>query len=596
MNLVQMDINGLINAQRFVKMSLGILYDGGPGSGNFGHAGIPGQVGGSAPGEGFKKSVSDFKPSDSYIDSAEYKEAAKKIKECLQKSGELYEKRKELEEKLKKESKIKPRSEWNDDDEIESLLGNTPRTYTEEGEKLRSELVKLELQDLDIQEEKDIASETLHSLKDKAREKQLKEYKQKELVPVEEGKEYEGFTLEKTSNSFGDDYLKNGEGVVVEMSPKEYFDRCAYEIFSGTMESALGAVDEKTVEKYAEQMRGGTKFDLPYLNYKDSGQEGRHRAMAAYLNGVDRIPVLIIGDPPVLDRADAKEPDYYRNVNGNDIPFMNGVPIGGQMKAFGGAVFKMGPGARGGAGGGGGSTKKSSSKQGKLYGDRRGHIKPMKEGRIEDEDLEEYNRRALESIIEETGLSRDKAKKLQNAFNELHGGDGFSITHGHNKELSDIIDNGLSLMGTYDGEIYRGLSLEPDSEFSISEFLSKKPGDNLEPFSVTSWSSKPEVATEFAGINTPGASSVLLRCVNNKTGAGTQHISRHGTAEAEVNCPSTARWRIIDKKVQSKYDYLVDESARRRNPQDSLLLRYYAEHYKEKFEKDYLVSFIVEEV
>lgn len=48
------------------------------------------------------------------------------------------------------------------------------------------------------------------------------------------------------------------------------------------------------IEKYAELMRQGTKFPLPYLSYIDNLQDGLHRVEAAKLIGIKSIPVLIV--------------------------------------------------------------------------------------------------------------------------------------------------------------------------------------------------------------------------------------------------------------------------------------------------------------
>ena len=42
-------------------------------------------------------------------------------------------------------------------------------------------------------------------------------------------------------------------------------------------------------------MSDRVEFYTPYLNYKEKGQEGRHRALAAHKNGVDKIPVFVYG-------------------------------------------------------------------------------------------------------------------------------------------------------------------------------------------------------------------------------------------------------------------------------------------------------------
>lgn len=278
-------------------------FDGGPGSGNFGHKGVPGQVGGSAPSgsdspaKPAKKSKKDFLPATSYTDTPAFQKAAKAAKEARQKNEKAWTRIKEIDEELKKESKPKPQKDWDDSDMLEDLLGRRPKTLTERGKQLQQERAEVwkEMTEADHQFSEE--GEKMREMKRDAHRREIKNFHPEPLTPAKSD-DYEGFTLEQTSNSYGDEYLRNGKGVICEMTPKEYLERCAFEIFDeATMESCVGAIDEEVAQGYAKQMREGVRFHLPYLNYRQSGQEGRHRAYAAYLAGIEKIPVLIIGRP-----------------------------------------------------------------------------------------------------------------------------------------------------------------------------------------------------------------------------------------------------------------------------------------------------------
>lgn len=109
--------------------------------------------------------------------------------------------------------------------------------------------------------------------------------------------QYPGFETRNPAIPYYDDLLKKGKAEVVEMTPEQYIHECAHYIFTdSTFEKTLrGRIDDADTQKYAKMMRDGIKFYTPYLNYTDEGQEGLHRAIAAYINGIEKIPVIIVG-------------------------------------------------------------------------------------------------------------------------------------------------------------------------------------------------------------------------------------------------------------------------------------------------------------
>ena len=79
---------------------------------------------------------------------------------------------------------------------------------------------------------------------------------------------------------------------IVEMSPDEYISQVAK--MQGTdLTRQLEMVEAGLVKKYADMMRTGTKFDMPYLDLKLGEQEGRARALAAKSLGDLVMPVLM---------------------------------------------------------------------------------------------------------------------------------------------------------------------------------------------------------------------------------------------------------------------------------------------------------------
>lgn len=117
----------------------------------------------------------------------------------------------------------------------------------------------------------------------------------------------------------------NLEAHIELMTPNDYFNRCA-EIQHTTYDKQFNFIVPSKVEKYKEMMENGSKFDMPYLNYSDISQEGRHRVKAAMDLNVSKIPVLIITEKDdeneegyTLDDMIGKWNDLSKDKDGNFI-------------------------------------------------------------------------------------------------------------------------------------------------------------------------------------------------------------------------------------------------------------------------------------
>lgn len=99
------------------------------------------------------------------------------------------------------------------------------------------------------------------------------------------------------------DYLrdkKNLKGTVVKMSPKEYYQDCAYKIFNTStqkLKTERGEYDRPIIDKLKNVVNVyKRKLCMPMINYADRGQEGLHRMLAiAEMFGWDHeVPVLVV--------------------------------------------------------------------------------------------------------------------------------------------------------------------------------------------------------------------------------------------------------------------------------------------------------------
>lgn len=131
------------------------------------------------------------------------------------------------------------------------------------------------------------------------------------------------FNRNTTNTSYYDNFLnekdlkymqtaKNLDGHIEMMSPSEYFEICAKQIFKGRhtaeqlkrqREVTKDRDGNQLIAQYEDAMKAGKQFPLCFLNYADSSQEGLHRMYAAgEAFGWDiKFPVLVI-EPYDIDR------------------------------------------------------------------------------------------------------------------------------------------------------------------------------------------------------------------------------------------------------------------------------------------------------
>lgn len=242
-----------------------------------------------------KSDVMDrFIDDDSYVNSVAYKKAFQNRMDSLEKQSSVVNEINELEEQLSKlDSVPKPRSEWNAEDLLKSMMGEKPMIQSEESLALEKKIDELWKEHRGLT---GIASKNEDLIEKMDKKNYIIQSKEWDSTKPRKSNDdsFLGFSTNMRIGQYDED-LKNGIGYIAEMSPKEYLDRCAYDIFNTTYEGVVLGAEPNSILKYAKEMSEGVKFDMGYLNYESKAQEGRHRAMAADLLGIDKIPVYIRG-------------------------------------------------------------------------------------------------------------------------------------------------------------------------------------------------------------------------------------------------------------------------------------------------------------
>jgi SPP1 gp7 family putative phage head morphogenesis protein len=238
--------------------------------------------------------INKFIAKDSYINSDTYRDILTERTKSLSKQDSIISEINELEDKLKKlEAVPKPKSEWNAEDMMKSIMGKTPMVQSEESKELEKQIDDLWKKHGGLS---GIITKTNDIIEKSDKENYLMQIKDwhSDKPKISTDSHFKGFSTKMRIGQYDED-LANGIGYIAEMSPTEYLERCAYDIFDSTYESAVLGADAGSILKYAKQMSEGVEFDMGYLDYNSKKQEGRHRAMAAKLLGIDKIPVYIRG-------------------------------------------------------------------------------------------------------------------------------------------------------------------------------------------------------------------------------------------------------------------------------------------------------------
>jgi len=140
-------------------------------------------------------------------------------------------------------------------------------------------------------------------------------------------------------------FLRTLEGSIVQMSPREYLERCA-ELQDTSIQDQFKYIDQLKVYEIARKMAKGEKYYLPYLNYNNKHQEGRHRVRAAELLGCQMVKVAVFKKPDqeevshfdspevTLAEMESKYPDVYTDPQGTYVVYKHDNELNGETSKF----------------------------------------------------------------------------------------------------------------------------------------------------------------------------------------------------------------------------------------------------------------------
>ena len=238
-----------------------------------------------------------FIDKNDYSNSSQYRQMEKELEDVGAKIDKISQEQSKVKELLDRETEIKPKSEYDDKDRIAELLGEKPVKYTPVGEKLAKQYSEMNNTYFQLKKKASSLYSKIEKMDNEANKVEEANWQKQrpEYVKGSVDKSYQNFTTISGVSGYNSD-LKEGKGFIAEMSPKEYLQRISYDVFHSSYSNTVSGVNTNDVMVYQQMMKNGVKFDMPHLITKGSDigdQEGRNRAMAAYLLGIKKIPVYV---------------------------------------------------------------------------------------------------------------------------------------------------------------------------------------------------------------------------------------------------------------------------------------------------------------
>lgn len=180
----------------------------------------------------------------------------------------------------------------------------------------------------------------------------------------------------------------------------------------------------------------------------------------------------------------------------------------------------------------------------------------------------------IQWLQEDYGMTEEEAKTAETALASFTGGGYTAIRDDYMKGRTDSVyyqraldlENVIQAGPKFNGDMYRGISVSHKDADEIISTLEK--GGKIHMQGLASWSSKVDVAEDFANThssNTSLVSIVFQKFGGTKLGTPIQQFSGFGKSEAEILCSSKARYgasnitKHVSDEGRTVYVVTVDE-------------------------------------
>lgn len=232
----------------------------------------------------------------SYVNDPEFRKLQKDYSEAFEETGRLHDKAMELYATIEKETVVDEDvlKEFRGDKQLAKLFAEK----TEKGQAAEKELQSVREQDKENTRRRHTLEEKLDTIRKEqsSKQKEAFEYKDITVKKADFKDDFDGFETDTHTPKYKR-LVEEGKATLVSMSPKEYLEYCAYKIFPhSTYEQQVYAAigDARHTMDLVNLMKNGTKMYCPVLDFNEKEQEGRHRALAAMILGLDKIPVVVV--------------------------------------------------------------------------------------------------------------------------------------------------------------------------------------------------------------------------------------------------------------------------------------------------------------
>lgn len=149
----------------------------------------------------------------------------------------------------------------------------------------------------------------------------------------------------------------------------------------------------------------------------------------------------------------------------------------------------------------------------------------------------DWSKARVGEIIKDTGVSESEAEDMKREISDVW------TTGSWSNAKSEVLDKYVEKAPTYEGTIYRGMHFTSPEDYD--NFMSQIQSGSVKMKGNSSWTSDKSVARRFSHMSQDDIDSVEIKCISNRTAAPIDHLVHSNGGEDEVLAHSKTAWSVL---------------------------------------------------